>query len=53
MNGVVQEMFAAYANDVSSNRAEKMEDLLRKGSQIARPLIDACPYEWMDTPDDH
>lgn len=46
LQGIIQEMFAAYANDVSQGRAERMEKLLREGTAIGQPVINAFPYDY-------
>lgn len=48
LQGVIQEMFAAYANDVAPNRAERMEALMREGEHLAQTVIDAFPYDYLE-----
>ncbi len=51
LQGVIQDMFAAYANDVAMGRAERMEALLQEGTKIAQPIINAFPYEYLLSPE--
>lgn len=46
LQGVIQEMHAAYLNDRAVDRAKAIADFAERGAAIARPILDRYPPDY-------